>query len=57
MNTVCCRDYRDQGLTRPKVLMLLPFRESAKRVVDLFIQLLNPTDQVGEFIIENIFIL
>ncbi|XP_045187130.2 U3 small nucleolar RNA-associated protein 25 homolog [Mercenaria mercenaria] len=38
-------DYRDQGLTRPKVLMILPFRESAKRVVDMFIQLLNPTDQ------------
>ncbi|WAR18750.1 DIEXF-like protein [Mya arenaria] len=38
-------DYRDQGLTRPKVLMVLPFRDSAKRVVDMFIQLLNPTDQ------------
>ncbi|XP_060594439.1 U3 small nucleolar RNA-associated protein 25 homolog [Ruditapes philippinarum] len=38
-------EFRDQGLTRPKVLMILPFRESAKRVVDMFIQLLNPTDQ------------
>jgi len=39
------REYRDQGLTRPKVLMILPFRDSARRAVDTFIQLLNPTDQ------------
>jgi U3 small nucleolar RNA-associated protein 25 len=28
-------EYRDQGLTRTKVLIVVPFRESARRVVDL----------------------
>lgn len=40
-------DYRDQGLTRPKVLIVVPFRESAKRVIELMIQILCPTDQVN----------
>ncbi|XP_037352248.1 U3 small nucleolar RNA-associated protein 25 homolog [Talpa occidentalis] len=34
-------DLRDQGLTRPKVLIVVPFREAALRVVHLFIQLLE----------------
>ncbi|KAM4040529.1 U3 small nucleolar RNA-associated protein 25 homolog [Anomaloglossus baeobatrachus] len=34
-------DLRDQGLTRPKVLIVLPFRESALRVVQLLITLLE----------------
>ncbi|KFV78259.1 Digestive organ expansion factor, partial [Struthio camelus australis] len=34
-------DYRDQGLTRPKVLMLVPFRECALRIVHIFISLLE----------------
>lgn len=33
---------RDQGLTRPKVLILVPFREAALRTVNLLIQLLLP---------------
>ena len=43
---VCLSEFRDQGLTRPKVLIVVPFRESAKRIVEMMIQLLNPTDQV-----------
>ncbi|KAJ8309454.1 hypothetical protein KUTeg_014328 [Tegillarca granosa] len=34
-------DYRDQGLTRPKVLIVLPFRESALRVVNMMMHLLK----------------
>ncbi|XP_030413468.1 digestive organ expansion factor homolog [Gopherus evgoodei] len=34
-------DFRDQGLTRPKVLIVVPFRESALRVVQIFISLLE----------------
>ncbi|XP_072504033.1 U3 small nucleolar RNA-associated protein 25 homolog isoform X1 [Notamacropus eugenii] len=33
--------FRDQGLTRPKVLIVVPFREAALRVVQLFISLLE----------------
>uniref|UniRef100_T1IPY6 U3 small nucleolar RNA-associated protein 25 homolog n=1 Tax=Strigamia maritima TaxID=126957 RepID=T1IPY6_STRMM len=35
-------EYRDQGLTRPKVLILVPFRESALRVVKLIMDLISP---------------
>nr|XP_028580589.1 digestive organ expansion factor homolog isoform X2 [Podarcis muralis] len=37
--------FRDQGLTRPKVLIVVPFRESALRVVQIFISLLESTSQ------------
>lgn len=37
---------RDQGLTRPKVLILVPFREAARRTVDMLISLLLPKGQV-----------
>ncbi|XP_066467854.1 U3 small nucleolar RNA-associated protein 25 homolog [Tiliqua scincoides] len=37
--------FRDQGLTRPKVLIVVPFRESALRVVQLFISLLEAASQ------------
>ncbi|KAL1425657.1 hypothetical protein MTO96_019078 [Rhipicephalus appendiculatus] len=39
-------EMRDQGLTRPRVLFLLPFRESALRTVKLLAQLL-PAKEVG----------
>lgn len=42
----CCREYRDQGLTRPKVLIVLPFRDSALKVVNIMMQLLMSSDQV-----------
>uniref|UniRef100_A0A8C6R3R6 U3 small nucleolar RNA-associated protein 25 homolog n=1 Tax=Nannospalax galili TaxID=1026970 RepID=A0A8C6R3R6_NANGA len=38
-------DLRDQGLTRPKVLIVVPFREAALRVVQVFISLLEGDSQ------------
>ncbi|KAE8600572.1 hypothetical protein XENTR_v10013317 [Xenopus tropicalis] len=34
-------DLRDQGLTRPKVLIVVPFRESALRIVQILISLME----------------
>lgn len=39
-NAIIPDTYRDQGLVRPKVLILLPFRDSAYRVVNMFVKLL-----------------
>ncbi|KAM6973299.1 U3 small nucleolar RNA-associated protein 25 homolog [Aplochiton taeniatus] len=43
--TQCCaepqNELRDQGLTRPKVLILVPFRDGALRVVHTFLSLLE----------------
>ncbi|PKU45583.1 hypothetical protein llap_4116 [Limosa lapponica baueri] len=38
-------DYRDQGLTRPKVLMIVPFRECALRIVHILISLLEVNEK------------
>ncbi|XP_077341839.1 U3 small nucleolar RNA-associated protein 25 homolog [Lithobates pipiens] len=38
-------DLRDQGLTRPKVLIVVPFRESALRVVQILISLMEVPDK------------
>lgn len=38
-------EFRDQGLTRPKILILVPFRESARRIVEIWIQLLFSGDR------------
>ncbi|XP_007432241.1 digestive organ expansion factor homolog isoform X2 [Python bivittatus] len=37
--------FRDQGLTRPKVLIVVPFRESALRIVHILIALLESASQ------------
>ncbi|XP_073691064.1 U3 small nucleolar RNA-associated protein 25 homolog isoform X2 [Garra rufa] len=38
-------EFRDQGITRPKVLILVPFRDAALRVVQTFITLLEPKEK------------
>lgn len=38
-------DLRDQGFTRPKVLMILPTRESAVRMVNQIVKLTEPEQQ------------
>ncbi|KAF0302899.1 Digestive organ expansion factor [Amphibalanus amphitrite] len=37
--------YRDQGLTRPKVLVVAPFKHSAYRIINTLISLLQPAGQ------------
>ncbi|CAL1529402.1 unnamed protein product [Lymnaea stagnalis] len=40
-------EYRDQGLTRPKVLILLPYRDRALKVVNMIISLLSASQQAS----------
>jgi U3 small nucleolar RNA-associated protein 25 len=39
-NKNCNQDVRDQGLVRPKVIIVVPFKESAKKIIDLMGKLL-----------------
>jgi Utp25, U3 small nucleolar RNA-associated SSU processome protein 25 len=47
---------RDQGLVRPKILMLVPFRESARRIVEIMIKLLFRLvrDKASKTLLDNI---
>ncbi|XP_014769386.1 U3 small nucleolar RNA-associated protein 25 homolog isoform X1 [Octopus bimaculoides] len=55
-----CRDgteeYPDQGITRPKVLIIVPFRETARRIISNFIKILtsdkSQTDNKKRFFAE-----
>lgn len=38
-------DFRDQGLVRPKVLIIVPFRDSALKIVKMFMDILVPTEK------------
>ena len=40
------RELRDHGLTRPKVLIVVPFRDSALKIVEIFINLLMDQGEV-----------
>lgn len=42
-------EQRDQGLTRPKVLILVPFRDAALKLVEVMMQLICPGNSVGKF--------
>jgi len=37
-------ELRDQGLTRPKVLILVPFKDSAYRIINMIISLMSPKE-------------
>lgn len=37
-------EMRDQGLTRPKVLIIVPFKDSAYRVINVLISLMSPKE-------------
>lgn len=37
-------ELRDQGLTRPKVLILVPFKDSAYRIINTMISLMSPKE-------------
>lgn len=37
-------EIRDQGLTRPKVLILVPFKDSAYRIINIIISLMSPKE-------------
>lgn len=41
-HVVAADDFRDQGFVRPRVLIVLPFRDSAYKVINMLIDLLNP---------------
>ena len=45
------REIRDQGLTRPKVLIIMPFRNSALKTVETMIKSLLPPGKVYTIII------
>lgn len=44
-NVVVTDDMRDQGFVRPRVLIVLPFRDSAYRVVNMLLDLLCPGER------------
>lgn len=37
-------ELRDQGLTRPKIVILVPFKDSAYRIINMIISLLSPRE-------------
>ncbi|XP_053207414.1 U3 small nucleolar RNA-associated protein 25 homolog [Panonychus citri] len=46
-------DYRDHGLTRPKVLIVVPFRESAYRTIECLINLVSSDEDKERLSIMN----
>ncbi|KAF2879479.1 hypothetical protein ILUMI_26703 [Ignelater luminosus] len=48
-------EFRDQGLVRPKILVIVPFRDSAYRIISMLIDILIPKDK-GNVMNKNRFI-
>ncbi|XP_076234482.1 U3 small nucleolar RNA-associated protein 25 homolog [Calliopsis andreniformis] len=48
-------EYRDQGLVRPKVLIIVPFRHSCLKIVELLISILIGEDKGGSVMNKNRF--
>lgn len=48
-------EFRDQGLVRPKVLIIVPFKDAAYRIIEMIISILVPTDK-GNVMNKNRFI-
>lgn len=44
-NVLIPDDFRDQGFVRPRVLIILPFRDSAFRVINMLLDLLCPKEK------------
>ena len=40
-------EYRDQGLVRPKILIIVPFKHSCLKIVELLISILIGEDKGG----------
>lgn len=48
--TSFCSELRDQGLTRPKILILVPFRDAALKVVEVIMHLICPGEGVSKIL-------
>ena len=48
--TSFCSELHDQGLTRPKILILVPFRDAALKVVEVIMHLICPEEGVSEIL-------
>ena len=48
--TSFCSELRDQGLTRPKILILVPFRDAALKVVEVIMHLICPDEGVSKIL-------
>lgn len=46
-NVVIPDQFRDQGFVRPRVLIVVPFRDTAFKVVNMLIDLLNPKEKMS----------
>lgn len=48
--TSFCSELHDQGLTRPKILILVPFRDAALKVVEVIMHLICPKEGVSKIL-------
>lgn len=46
-NVIIPDEFRDQGFVRPRVLIVVPFRDSAYRIINMIIDLFNPKEKSG----------